>query len=99
MDFTIHHMLRVSAQQFPDKEALVHGNQRLSYREVHRRELGLAFGLQQAGMKRGERVGIYLEPSVHQVVSIFGISRRAFMCPSTCCYFPNRWPTSCATAG
>jgi acyl-CoA ligase (AMP-forming) (exosortase A-associated) len=77
MDFTIHHMLRVSAQQFPDKEALVHGNQRLSYREVHRRELGLAFGLQQAGMKRGERVGIYLEPSVHQVVSIFGISRAA----------------------
>src|ERR1700730_14240516 len=77
MDFTIHHMLRVSAQKFPDKEALVHGNQRLSYREVHRRELGLAFGLQKAGMKRGERVGIYLEPSVPQVLSIFGISRAA----------------------
>lgn len=39
--------------------------------------LGLAVGLQRAGVKRGDRVGIYLEPSVAQVVSIFGISRAA----------------------
>jgi acyl-CoA ligase (AMP-forming) (exosortase A-associated) len=74
MDFLIHHMLRASAERSPEKEALVHGNQRLSYREVARRTSGLAKGLRHAGLSRGDRVGIYLEPSVAQVVSIFGVS-------------------------
>ena len=74
MDFLIHHMLRTSVERSEDKEALVHGEQRLSYREVARRTGGLAKGLRRAGLIRGDRVGIYLEPSVAQVVSIFGIS-------------------------
>jgi acyl-CoA ligase (AMP-forming) (exosortase A-associated) len=74
MDFLIHHMLRTSAHHLADKEALVHGDQRLSYREVARRAGGLAQGLRRAGLVRGDRMGIYLDPSVAQVVSIFGIS-------------------------
>jgi acyl-CoA ligase (AMP-forming) (exosortase A-associated) len=74
MDFLIHHMLRSSVLRFPDKEALVHGEQRLSYREVARRTSGLAQGLRRAGLGRGDRIGIYLEPTVSQVISIFGIS-------------------------
>jgi acyl-CoA ligase (AMP-forming) (exosortase A-associated) len=74
MDFLIHHMLRTSFERSPDKEALVHGDQRLSYRDVARRTGGLAKGLRRAGLVRGDRIGIYLEPSVAQVVSIFGIS-------------------------
>ena len=74
MDFLIHHMLRTSVERSAEKEALVHGDQRLSYSEVARRTRGLAKGLRRAGLVRGDRVGIYLEPSVAQVVSIFGIS-------------------------
>lgn len=74
MDFLIHHMLRTSAHHLADKEALVHGDQRLSYREVARRSSGLAKGLGRAGLVRGDRIGIYLEPSVAQVISIFGVS-------------------------
>jgi acyl-CoA ligase (AMP-forming) (exosortase A-associated) len=74
MDFLIHHMLRASAHHLADKEALVHGDQRLSYREVARRSNGLAKGLRRAGLVRGDRIGIYLEPSVAQVISIFGVS-------------------------
>jgi acyl-CoA ligase (AMP-forming) (exosortase A-associated) len=74
MDFLIHHMLRSSAERSPDKEALVHGTQRLTYREVARRTSGLAEGLRRAGLNRGDRIGIYLEPSVAQVVSIFSAS-------------------------
>jgi acyl-CoA ligase (AMP-forming) (exosortase A-associated) len=74
MDFLIHHMLRTSFERSPDKEALVHGDQRLSYGDVARRTGGLAKGLRSAGVARGDRIGIYLEPSVAQVVSIFGIS-------------------------
>jgi acyl-CoA ligase (AMP-forming) (exosortase A-associated) len=75
MDFLIWHLLRKSARLFPDKEALVHGEERLTYREVTDRMERLAAGLQRAGLRRGDRIGIFLEPSVAQVVSIFAISR------------------------
>lgn len=74
MDYLIHHMLRASAERTPEKEALVHGNERLSYRQVYSRALGLAQGLRNAGLKRSDRIGIYLEASVQQVISIFGVS-------------------------
>jgi acyl-CoA ligase (AMP-forming) (exosortase A-associated) len=75
MDFLIWDLLRESARCLPDKEALIHGEQRLTYREVARRTAGLATSLRAAGMKRGERIGIYLEASIPQVISIFGISQ------------------------
>lgn len=75
MNFLIHHMLRASARRRPDQEALVHGDQRLSFHEVDRRVFGLAQGLREAGMVRGDRVGIYLDASVPQAISIFGVSR------------------------
>src|SRR2546426_838158 len=75
MDFLIHHMLRASASRFPEKEALVHENDRLTYQEVARRVAGLAYGLQAVGLQRGDRIGIFLEPSVPQVLAIFGISQ------------------------
>ena len=75
MDFLIWHLLRESARRAAQKEALVHGGQRLTYGEVARQTAGLATSLRQAGMKRGDRVGIYLEASVPQVISIFGVSR------------------------
>lgn len=75
MDFLIWHLLRESTQRLPEKEALVHGAERLTYRDVARRVDGLATGLRNAGVQRGDRIGIYLEASVPQVISIFGISR------------------------
>jgi acyl-CoA ligase (AMP-forming) (exosortase A-associated) len=75
MDYLIHHMLRTSAAQYPEKEAMVHGERRLSYQEVASRCSSLATGLRNAGMHRGDRVGIYLDPSIDQVLSIFSISQ------------------------
>jgi acyl-CoA ligase (AMP-forming) (exosortase A-associated) len=68
-------MLRTSACRFPEKEALVHGDERLSYKEVRRRVINLAHGLRECGVARGDRVGIYLEASVPQVLSIFGAAQ------------------------
>jgi acyl-CoA ligase (AMP-forming) (exosortase A-associated) len=75
VDFLIHHMLRTSANRLPDKEALVHGDARLSYRQVAQQVAGLAQGLRDAGAERGDRVGIYLDASVPQALSIFGVSQ------------------------
>lgn len=75
MDFLIHHMLRSSAGRLPDKEALVHGQCRLSYREVAQRVRALGRGLRDAGAERGDRIGIYLDASVAQALSIFAVSQ------------------------
>ena len=74
MDSLIHHMLRTSALRQSEKEALVHGEQRLTYDDVARQTASLAQGLRSAGLRRGDRIGIYLDASVPQVLSIFGIS-------------------------
>jgi acyl-CoA ligase (AMP-forming) (exosortase A-associated) len=75
MDYLIHHMLRTSAQRYPEKEALVQGERRLSYEEVNSLCLSAAAGLRAAGLCRGDRVGIYLDTSIDQVLSIFSISQ------------------------
>jgi acyl-CoA ligase (AMP-forming) (exosortase A-associated) len=75
MEYLIHHMLQASAGHYPDKEAIVHGQQRLSYRQVDQRCASVASGLRHAGMQRGDRVGIYLDPSIDQVLSMFAISQ------------------------
>jgi acyl-CoA ligase (AMP-forming) (exosortase A-associated) len=74
MDYLVHHMLRRSTTHLASKEALVHGAERLTYGEVAKRVAGLAQGLKNAGVSRCGRVGIYLEPSIAQVISIFGVS-------------------------
>jgi acyl-CoA ligase (AMP-forming) (exosortase A-associated) len=74
MDSLIHHILHASAERSAEKEALVYKDQRFNYGEVARLASGLAAGLQYAGIARGDRIGIYLEASVEQVLSIFAIS-------------------------
>jgi acyl-CoA ligase (AMP-forming) (exosortase A-associated) len=75
MNFLIHHMLEASARRTPEKQALVHGQQRLTYQDVARRTGSLAQGLLEAGLRRGDRLGIYLEASIPQVLSIFAASQ------------------------
>ncbi len=75
MDFLIHHMLWNSAKRSPDKPALVYRSKSLTYQEVLQQVSGLAAGLKQIGVERRDRVGIYLDPSLELVISIFGISQ------------------------
>ena len=91
MNYLIHHMLRTSARRLPEKEALVHKDQRLSYREVEQQTAGLAEGLRVAGLERGDRIGIYLDASVAQVVSIFGVSQAGgVLVPINAMLFPGQ---------
>ena len=75
MDFLIHHMLRKSAQVLPEKTALVHGRTSMTYQQVFDGVSRLAAGFRRIGIERGDRIGIYLDPSVELVVSIFGVSQ------------------------
>jgi len=91
MDFLFHHMLRSSVSRCPEKEALVHNDQSLTYAQVSARVAGLAAGLREAGLLRGERVGIYLEAGISQVVSIFGVSQAGgLFVPANTVLFPDQ---------
>jgi acyl-CoA ligase (AMP-forming) (exosortase A-associated) len=74
MDFLIHHMLQASARRLPTNEALVHRGERLVYGETEQRASALAHGLRAAGVGRGDRVGIHLDASIPQAISIFAVS-------------------------
>ena len=75
MNFLLHHTLRASAERFPNKTALVHESRRLTYHELQTRVQAFAGVLIEAGVCRGDRVGIFMEPCVEQVESIYAVSQ------------------------
>ncbi len=67
---TLVHMLVASAQGYPDREALVCGAQRLTYRAYLARVAGLAKRLTDMDV-RGERVAILLPNSIEACIAMF----------------------------
>lgn len=63
--------LQQNAEYLPDKIALICGDQRLTYAEMEARANRLANAMLDHGVKRGDRVVIFLNNSVETVVSIF----------------------------
>src|SRR5512143_3580653 len=69
----LHEYLARSAGTCPEKVALVCGGVRKSYREVKEESSFFASYLLSNGLKRGDRVGVYMDNSIDVVVAIFGI--------------------------
>jgi amino acid adenylation domain-containing protein len=65
--------LRASAEQFPDKVALIASGRRLTYSQLDDLSDELAQGLIDRGVERGDRVVLFLDNSVEAVVSIFAV--------------------------
>jgi len=63
--------LQNSAERHPEKTALVYGGQRLSYAQVEAKANRLANALRERGVRRGDRVAIYLNNSIELVVAMF----------------------------
>jgi len=69
----VHNFLENSAARFPDKTALICDNKRLTYRQLNEAADQLAAALIARGIKRQDRVVIFLENSIESVVSLYGI--------------------------
>ncbi len=69
----VNDFLTSSVKSSPHKVGLVFGKKRLSYSEMDKLSNKLANVLVSKGVKRGDRVGIYLDNSVETVCSVFGI--------------------------
>jgi amino acid adenylation domain-containing protein len=71
----LQHGIDHSAERFPDKDSFrIHG-QGLTYAQLVRRANALAHMLQEQGVKRRDRVGIYLSKSLESAVAIHGIMK------------------------
>ncbi|MDH3459131.1 MAG: long-chain fatty acid--CoA ligase, partial [Gemmatimonadota bacterium] len=65
-------------QWLPDRgadEALVQGEASLSYAELWGRSGALAYGLDQLGLRKGDRVVVHMPKSTFEAVATYGVSR------------------------
>lgn len=69
----VHDFLTDAAQRWPDKVALVCGGLRVGFRELEVSSNRLANALLAHGVRRGERIAIYLGNVVEAVIGIFGV--------------------------
>ena len=67
----VEHFLEDSARRSPDKVALICSGRRLTYADLERAANRLANSLLAAGVKRGDRVAMYLENTVETVIGVF----------------------------
>jgi amino acid adenylation domain-containing protein len=67
----VERFLEDSARGLPDKVALVCGDRRFTYSELDRSANRLARGLMAAGVRRGDRVAIFLDNTSEAVIAIF----------------------------
>jgi amino acid adenylation domain-containing protein len=75
MLFLLHHAIDQSAARSPDQDAIRCGGTRLTYAELVERSNQLAGVLVAQGVRRGDRVGIYMRKCVEAGVAINGIMK------------------------
>ena len=69
----VHEYLSLSARRFPDKVAVISGEERLPYEVLDRSVDLLASALDRAGVRRHDRVVVLLDNSPESVISLYGI--------------------------
>jgi acyl-CoA synthetase (AMP-forming)/AMP-acid ligase II len=69
----IHHFLENSAARYPDKIAVIHDGQRVTYQQINHWASNLAAFLQKNGVGQGDRVALLMENGVDYIVSYYGI--------------------------
>ncbi len=67
----VHQLLQETATRSPSAEALTYQGQRLSYHELAVKIHDCAQGLLKLGLRREDRVAVYLEKRIETVVGLF----------------------------
>jgi acyl-CoA ligase (AMP-forming) (exosortase A-associated) len=70
----LHHLVADAARRSGDAPAVTYRDATLTYAELWRDLRTVGAGLQRLGLRRGERVGVYLEKRLETVTAVFGLS-------------------------
>lgn len=68
---TVHHFLEKSAERFPEKIAVIHDKNKITYALLNQSANQLANFLTKALMKKGDRVGILMKNSIDYIIAYF----------------------------
>jgi long-chain acyl-CoA synthetase len=71
----LHNYLHEAVSRAPDRPALVAGTERVTYCELDERVRRLAVGLAGCGVRRSDRVAIYLDNGIDAVVAAYAVLR------------------------
>ncbi len=74
-EFTLHDLLRNSVERDPGKVAIVDGTAEYTYEDLDYQSISLGAALVEAGVKKGDRVGVYMEKSWEAIVAMLAASR------------------------
>lgn len=75
MAYLLHQLLTESAAKSPDKESVRFEGESLTYEQLDKLTNRVALALQERGVERGDRVGIYVHKSFASLISVFGIMK------------------------
>lgn len=73
MIYTISQTLSQSAQRVPEKTAFKSGNESITYSEADQKTNQIAHFLLTNGLKKGDRVGVFLDRNVKSALAVHGI--------------------------
>jgi len=73
MRHLLHHLIDEAAERWPDGEALRFKGQSMTYGELLARSNGVARAMVDLGVRRGDRVGLYLPKGFEQIAATHGI--------------------------
>ena len=72
MRYLVHQLVEDAARRNPDDTAVVDGDRSLSYRQLDWRSNQVAQLLAERGVRKGDRVGLFLDKSAESVVAVYG---------------------------
>ena len=81
-DKCVHQLFEELAKKNGSKNAVIVGENKITYDELNRKANNLSFYLLQHGISAGDRIGIYMDTGLSAIVSILGIWKTG------CCYIP-----------
>lgn len=73
LKYILPHIIFEAASRFPDKVAFKCGSSSITFAELVKRSGQLAYLLKEVGVKRGDRVGVFLDRRIQNTESIYGI--------------------------
>lgn len=75
MTFLLTQAVDEAAERTPDKDAIRFSGKGLTYKDLARYSNGMARILREQGVRRGDRVGIYMNKGLESAVAIYGIMK------------------------
>ena len=75
MELLLHQLVTANADANPDGAALIFRDELLTHAQLDRRVNQLANALHSEGVRRGDRVGIFMDKCVESAVALYGIMR------------------------